>query len=165
MGRGPARPIEFQFSRPGSIILKNCRPGPAHDILEFSGPARPSLAHDIRSEVYEVRALHGPARHLCGPSHDVLPRINHHLKRCALTFLVLFREKNAFRSVIAPKIENQSTFWDSAIQLPVQKQSEQGPRCHVSVFYCGQRSDVNHTHHPNTRSAPTNKQITTHTSS
>ena len=108
MGRGPARPINFQTmgrgpARPGpSYSLEMSRgpnlahrisnlPGPAHHWLKFV--SRPDPAHDIRSEAHETRALYGPARHLCGPARGftgpahVLPRV---LKRLTLKFLVFY---------------------------------------------------------------------------
>ena len=60
---GPAHDI-IDFSDPAlPIIFLILR---AHDILEFSDPAQPGPAHDIPSEARETQALHGPTHHLCG---------------------------------------------------------------------------------------------------
>ena len=59
IGRGPARPIEFQ--------IISTRPGPAYPCLKFS--ARPGPAQDNRSKAHGVRAPYGLARGLEGPAH------------------------------------------------------------------------------------------------
>ena len=58
-------------------------------------------------------------------------------------------EKSRFVLGFAPKSRTRGFFEPLALetQVPVQNHNKPGPRCGVSVFKCGERSDVNHPHH------------------
>ena len=114
VGRGPARPIKFLegglgpsiFQRPGrgparpgpSIFSEDgLRPGPAHRISNYIGPAYqhfnfsalPGPTHDIRSEAHETRAR--PVDLKSRPMGR--PRVAHvfpRTKKCTLTFFLYF---------------------------------------------------------------------------